>query len=158
MNQHVSNAELLGDPDYGDDLGPAFRARPSSIERVGAEWRGQFRDGGVDARVMRDATTHDLLLAARWITAAQHEAADRLYGWWCVGGFARSVTASYGDRIGGSAGDDGPTSADAYRAAVRAMPMHLAVYVDTLMLLEYRPANLAGIRQALDWCVKEWGL
>lgn len=155
--------DVLLEPDFADDLGPAFRSRPSSIERVGAEWRGRFRDGGVDARVMRDATVHDILLRAGRITAVQHEAADRLYGLWCGAGFGSAVTGGYGQRVGGRSlaeaeDDDGPSSADQYRRILRAMPMHLAVYVDTLMLLQYRSGNLAGIKDALDWCVKEWGL
>lgn len=148
-------------PDFAYDLGPAFQRRPSAVERVGAEWRGRFRDGGVDARRMTDATVHDLLYGAGLLTAKQHEAADRLYALWCVGGFARSCTGGYGDRTGGRSlmdDADAPSSADEYRAILRRMPMHVAAYIDTLMLLDYRPANLAGIRQALDWCVKEWGL
>lgn len=157
---HVSNAEMLGDPDYGTD-GLAFRRRPSAIETVGAEWRGQFKDGGVEARRMADVTIHDMLLAARLLTDSQHEAADRLYGLWCAGGFNRSVTSGYGDRTGGRSlmdDADAPTSADEYRAVLRRMPMHISVYVDTLMLLQYRAGNLPGIKAALDWCVKEWEL
>lgn len=157
---HIPTDQNALEPDHGDDLGPAFKSRPSSIERVGAEWRGQFKDGGVDARVMRDATVHDMLLGRGQLTAVQHEAADRLYGLWCAGGFNRSVTGGYGDRVSGSslADQDGPSSADEYRGVLRSMPMRLAIYVDTLMLLQYRPGNLAGIRDALDWCVREWGL
>ena len=155
-------AEIGIEPDFGDDLGSAFRARPSSIDTVGGEWRGQFKHGGVNARVMKDATTHDMLLAASRISAAQHEAADRLYGWWTGGGFVRPVTGGYGQRIGGRSladeDEDGRTSMDDYRDAVRAMPMHLQIYVDTLMLLSYRPSNLAGIRDALEWLVREWKL
>lgn len=149
-------------PDYGDDLGYASKARPSSIETVGAEWRGQFKDGGVSARVMRDATVHDILLAAGRLSRAQHEAADRLYGLWCSGGFHRPVSGGYGQRAGGrslsTADIDDATAEDEYRAVLRSMPMHLAIACDTLMLLEWRPANLAAVRDAMDWLVKEWGL
>ena len=149
----------MPESDFANDLGPAFQARPSSIQTVGGEYRGQFRSGGVDARVMADTTIHDALLAARLVTEPQWQAADRLYALWVGGGFARASTASYGQRAGGrSLDDDEATSADEYRAILRAMPMAVAAYVDTLMMLEYRPANLPGIKQALDWCVREWGL
>lgn len=146
-------------PDLAADLGPAFHARASEIRTVGGEWRGQFKGGGVEARVMSDSTVHDALRAAGRISDAQWEAADRLFGLWTGGGFSRPCTASYGRRAGGrSLDDDEATSADEYRAILRAMPMHLAAYVDTMMLLEYRPANLPGIKRALDWCVSAWGL
>lgn len=149
-------------PDYGDDLGCASKARPSSIETVGAEWRGQFKDGGVSARVMRDATIHDMLLADGRLSRAQHEAADRLYGLWCAGGFNRSVSGGYGQRAGGrslsAANIDDATAEDEYRAILRAMPMRLAIACDALMLLEWRPENLAIVLDAMDWLVREWGL
>lgn len=141
--------------DFGDDLGEAFLARPSIITTIGGEWRGHFRDGGVQARRMANATIYDTLR----LTENQHQAAERLHELWCDGGFERPTTGSYGGRGGGcSADDDTVTAADEYRAILRKMPFHLAVYVDTLMLGQHHPASLGGIRGALDWCVKEWRL
>lgn len=148
------------EPDFATDLGPAFQARSSSIDRVRGEWRGAFRDGGIDARRMHDTTVHDIMLKCRYITAVQHEAADRLYGLWCGGGFQRPVTSGYGQRAGGRSlrNEDELTSQDEYRALMRSMPFHVSVYSDTLMMLEWRNGNLAGVRGMLDWLVKEWGL
>lgn len=147
------------DSDFGHDLGPAFQRRPSSIETVGGEWRGQFRNGGVDARIMHDTTVHDRLLRGTLITRTQWEAADRLFTLWAGGGFQRPCTASYGHRAGGEdhAGDE-PTSADEYRAILRRMPARHADRIDGLMSFAFRPEHLAGTIEALDWCVSEWGM
>lgn len=144
--------------DYGDDLGEAFRKRPSAIETVGAEWRGHFKDGGVSARRYHDATLSDVMRSVGVLSDHQHQAAERLYEMWVLGGFFRPVTSGYGTRGGVGSTSDEPTAADEYRALLRKMPRHLAIYADTLMLGQYHPANLPGIRETLDWCVKEWRL
>lgn len=146
-------------PDFASDLGPAFQARQSSIETIGGEWRGRFRDGGVEARVMHDTTIHDRLLRGTLITQAEWEAADRLFDLWTGGGFERPATASYGQRAGGQSLDpDTATSADEYRGILRRMPPRLAIRIDGLMMFSFRPTDLAETVEALAWCVEEWGL
>ena len=150
------------DHETPSDFGPsgeAFTSRPSSIETVGGENRGHFRDGGVDARVMRDAALHDTMLRLTLITQAQWDAADRLYTWFASGGFQRPSTGGYGQRIGGEAhagaeDEDGKTSADQYRDTLRRMPSPLALAVDTLMCQQWD----RRIGEALEWCVREWRL
>lgn len=145
-------------PDYGPD-GEAFTSRPSSIQTVGAEDRGYFKKGGVDARVMRDSTVHDTMLALTLITQAQWDAADKLYAWFAGGGFQRPCTGGYGERVGGASlyasdDDEEKTSADEYRALLRRMPSPLAAALDTLMCQQWD----RRINEALDWCVREWRL
>ena len=145
--------------DYCDDLGEAFLSRPSSIETVGGEWRGSIKSGGIDARVMRDATVQDALLARGVLTVRQHDAACHMHGLFHGGGLSPVVSGGYGQRIGGRSLDgDGATSADEYRAVVRSMPQVLAVRIDGMVLQDWREGDLDRLREALDWVARELGL
>lgn len=158
----AATIELDARPDHAEDLGPAFQARPSSIEPVGGEWRGSRKTGAVLARVCRDATLHDALHDKGRITDTQHKAASMLHSLFHGGGLSPRICARYNEWVspggGGGSGDDEPSSTDEYRAVLRGMPMSLAVRIDAMVLQDWRESDLLKLREALDHVAGEWGL